>query len=153
MPLPFVGIIIGVSVIIAAGIAAYESPQVRSWVKERRRKLSEALHKLGDEISPEEKRRVMELHDISMTEDQSDEAEWRRRQAREEIMQRAAFLENRKHNMTTGGSPVRRTMTSFDSLVDGEGRLIPRSENSETAVASSSGAQATGVDIHDFKQP
>ncbi len=46
------GILIAASVIVAAGIAIYESPQVRQWVDQSRRKIAVALHSLGDEIQP-----------------------------------------------------------------------------------------------------
>lgn len=53
MPAPLAkGLIIAASVIVAAGIAIYESPQVRQWVDQSRRKLAVALHTLGDEIQP-----------------------------------------------------------------------------------------------------
>lgn len=51
--LPFaVGIIIAASVLVAAGLALYESPQVRQWVDQSRRKIAIALHSLGDDIQP-----------------------------------------------------------------------------------------------------
>lgn len=53
MPAPLAkGLIIAASVIVAAGIAVYESPQVRQWVEQYRRKIAIALHSLGDEIQP-----------------------------------------------------------------------------------------------------
>jgi hypothetical protein len=46
------GLIIAASVIVAAGIAIYESPQVRQWADQTRRKIAVALHNLGDDIQP-----------------------------------------------------------------------------------------------------
>ncbi|ORY18586.1 hypothetical protein BCR34DRAFT_621392 [Clohesyomyces aquaticus] len=46
------GLIIVASVVVAAGIAIYESPQVRAWLEQSRRKIALALHSLGDEIQP-----------------------------------------------------------------------------------------------------
>jgi hypothetical protein len=46
------GIIIAASIVVAAGIAIYESPQVRAWVDQSRRKIAVALHNLGDDIQP-----------------------------------------------------------------------------------------------------
>ncbi|CAE7027519.1 hypothetical protein PTTW11_04261 [Pyrenophora teres f. teres] len=46
------GLIIAASVIVAAGIAIYESPQVRAWADQTRRKIAVALHSLGDDIQP-----------------------------------------------------------------------------------------------------
>jgi hypothetical protein len=46
------GIIIAASVIVAAGIAIYESDQIRVWLDENRRRIAVALHTLGDGIQP-----------------------------------------------------------------------------------------------------
>ena len=46
------GIIIAASVIVAAGIAIYESEQIRVWLDENRRRIAIALHTLGDGIQP-----------------------------------------------------------------------------------------------------
>ncbi|KZZ89039.1 hypothetical protein AAP_04524 [Ascosphaera apis ARSEF 7405] len=171
MPPPAIlGLIIGTSIAVAAAIAAYESPQVRELIRKGRQKLAEWLHALGDEVSPEEKRKILELHDISMTEEKGEEAERRRQRAREEIMQRATILERRRNNrfMTSDGKrgeeeandsvscprPVPRPATSFDGLVDRNGKLISRGdykENNndatrETTVGSSTGL-STGVDL------
>ncbi|KNG46815.1 hypothetical protein DDE82_004326 [Stemphylium lycopersici] len=69
------GLIIAASVIVAAGIAIYESPQVRQWADQTRRKIAVALHNLGDDIQP---RRPSES---------SDDFEARKRR-REEIVRR-----------------------------------------------------------------
>ncbi|KAM5469706.1 hypothetical protein MauCBS54593_004260 [Microsporum audouinii] len=110
------GIVITVTVIVAAGIAAYESPEVKRWLDTSRRKIALALHSLGDGISPE-KQCTSLRDDISMTEATGLEAEERRRKAREEIMRRHALL-TAKRRATSEGS-----MSSFDKLVDSEGRL------------------------------
>ncbi|KAF5853416.1 hypothetical protein GGP41_001954 [Bipolaris sorokiniana] len=69
------GLIIAASVIVAAGIAIYESPQVRQWADQTRRKIAIALHNLGDDIQP---RRPSET---------SDDFEERKRR-REELVRR-----------------------------------------------------------------
>lgn len=46
------GLIIAASVLVAAGIAIYENPQVRQWVDQSRRKIAVALHSLGEDIHP-----------------------------------------------------------------------------------------------------
>ncbi|KAF4301943.1 hypothetical protein GTA08_BOTSDO06326 [Botryosphaeria dothidea] len=48
----FSGAIIAASIIVAAGIAVYQNPQVQQWIDARRRKIAIALHNLGDEINP-----------------------------------------------------------------------------------------------------
>lgn len=62
--------------LVAAGIAIYESPQVRQWVDQSRRKIAVALHSLGDEMQP---RRPSES---------SDDFHERKRRQREEIIRR-----------------------------------------------------------------
>ncbi|EOD49838.1 hypothetical protein GTA08_BOTSDO10173 [Neofusicoccum parvum] len=53
MPAPLAkGAIIAASLIVAAGIAVYQNPQVQQWLDTRRRKIAIALHNLGDEINP-----------------------------------------------------------------------------------------------------
>ncbi|KAL1969359.1 hypothetical protein VTN77DRAFT_9552 [Rasamsonia byssochlamydoides] len=135
MPAPIAkGIIITVSVLVAAGIALYESPQFRRWVNNSRRKLAFALYNLGDEIHP----RDVSPQDISMTEEVGEAAEERRRKAREEIMQRRALLESRRRRQSSSSS----AMVSFDSLVDKDGRL--RSDLEPTA-------QSTALETGDSK--
>ncbi len=46
------GAIIVVTVVAAAAIAVYESPEVRQFAEECRRRIAIALHSLGDEINP-----------------------------------------------------------------------------------------------------
>ncbi|GAD96517.1 conserved hypothetical protein [Paecilomyces variotii No. 5] len=106
------GLIITVSVLVAAGIAAYENPQIRQWVINSRRKVAVALHNLGDEIHPGESR----PEDISMTEEMGEAAEERRRRAREDIMRRRAVLEARRRKTSSSSG-------TFDTLVDEDGNL------------------------------
>lgn len=46
------GLIIAASVLVAAGIAVYEHPQVQEWMEKTRRKIVIALQNLGDEARP-----------------------------------------------------------------------------------------------------
>ncbi|KAJ5180697.1 hypothetical protein N7492_003907 [Penicillium capsulatum] len=131
-----VGIIVTVSVLVAAGVAAYQSPQVQQWVSNSRRKIAVALHNLGDEIHPRDAIR----EDISMTEEVGEAAEERRRIARAEIMRRAALLESRK---TARESQL--PLNSFDGLVDNHGNLrLP--ENQYGSSAGEHVANSTGID-------
>jgi hypothetical protein len=132
------GIIITVSVLVAAGIAVYESPQFKQWVTTSRRKIALALHNLGDEIQPRELAR----EDISMTEEVGEVAEERRRIARAEIQRRGTFMESRRKAQSD------QALGSFDSLVDSDGIL--RTPNGHTDVAHCSpqaSANSTAVDI------
>lgn len=105
-----------VSVLVAAGVAVYNSPQFQEWMSSSRRKLAVALHNLGDEINP----RDSPGDDISMTEEASEAAEERRRIARAEILRRASLLEA-LHNRSQDPN---RPLDSFDTLVDKDGNLI-----------------------------
>lgn len=126
------GIVISVAVLIAAGFAVYENPQVREWVQNSRRKIAVALHSLGDEVNPEERQR----EDISMTEQLGEDAEQRRRNAREEIMRRSAVLEAQRKRRTSS------TSAGFDALVDKNGRLKIEDDGP-------SSAKATGIDLQE----
>ncbi|KAJ6145368.1 hypothetical protein N7470_009263 [Penicillium chermesinum] len=116
MPAPIAkGILVTVSVLVAAGVAVYNSPQFQEWLSNSRRKLAVALHNLGDEIHPSDSHR----EDISMTEEESEAAEERRRLARAEIMRRAEVLESLR-----GARNSSRPLDSFDTLVDKDGNLL-----------------------------
>lgn len=122
MPAPLAkGIIIGVSVLVAAGIAVYESPQFRRWINQSRRKVAVALYNLGDEIHPRE----AHSEDISMIEETGTAAEERRRQVREEIELRRELNQARRRRSTRSSG----TAVNFDALVDKDGRL--KSEDGE----------------------
>jgi hypothetical protein len=126
-----------VSVLVAAGIAVYESPQFRRWVDQSRRKIAIALYNLGDEIHPREP----VSQDISMTEDAGEAAIERRRQAREEIAQRREFMHSRRDTQSSSAA------VSFDALVDQEGRLRSEEEGvTRGVVDDKSTAQSTALD-------
>jgi hypothetical protein len=127
---PPLGIIIAVSVIAAAGVAAYESPQVQEWLRQSRQKIAMALHSLGDDIHP---RSSSPRSDASMHEDTSDEAEARRSQARADILERGRIMQERKRQRRSTDQQNQRG--SFDTLVDQDGILR---KHGEAAVAESS---------------
>ena len=124
---PPTGIIITVSVLVAAGIAAYENPHVREWIENSRRKIAIALHSLGDDIHPEPKHSRKD--DASMQEDQSDEAAEKRRQARAEILERGRVLEEKRRRSLAAKKPSQ----SFDTLVDRDGVLLAEPKGSPKA--------------------
>ena len=78
------GLIIAASVLVAAGLAIYESPQVRQWVDQSRRKIAVALHSLGDGVQPH--RSSSESSDDGQ--DRREREEEARRRRREEIVRR-----------------------------------------------------------------
>ncbi|MCJ1431490.1 hypothetical protein MMC27_000843 [Xylographa pallens] len=132
MPAPIAkGIILSISILLAAGFAVYENPQVRQWVDETRQKIAIALHSLGDEINPPRSPRSGSA-DASTREDDSPEAAERRRRAREEILERGRVMEERRR-LRSG--QVSRGM-SFDDLVDEEGRLKKEAENEANTTAA-----------------
>ena len=112
--------IITVSILLAAGIAVYENPQIREWIDRSRQKIAMALHSLGDDVDPRSS--PPRLDDPSMREDASEVAEARRRQARAEIMERGRIMEERRKRKqgSRAGSDFSHT---FDSVVDTDGML------------------------------
>jgi len=57
MPAPLAkGILISLSILAAVGIAVYENPQVKEWVEEQRRKITEFLATFGDQLDPQSRR-------------------------------------------------------------------------------------------------
>jgi hypothetical protein len=134
------GLIIGVSVLVAAGIAVYESPQFQQWVNTSRRKIALAFHNLGDEIQP---RNIPLREDISMNEEAGEVAEERRRIARAEIMRRSALLESRRKSHHPN-----RTDNSFDTLVDQDGNLRkPKDHRDEGQSSQILNARSSGLDL------
>ncbi|KAJ5166869.1 uncharacterized protein N7482_005650 [Penicillium canariense] len=140
MPAPIAkGIIVTVSVLVAAGVAVYQSPQFQQWVTNSRRKIALALHNLGDEVQPRDPASPTR-EDISMTEEIGEAAVERRRIAKAEIMRRAAFLESRRRSKDS-----EQHRGSFDTLVDGDGNLRISKGNLDQLDANPS-ARSSGVD-------
>lgn len=113
------GLIVLAVVVVAAGAAAYENPQVREWIENSRRKIAVALHSLGDEINPP-RERERRRSDRSMREDRSEEAEERRRRARAEILEKGRIYEERRRRQKQKGASA---AGSFDTLVEKDGTL------------------------------
>lgn len=143
MPAPLAkGLIIAASVIVAAGIALYESPQVRQWVDQSRRKIAVALHSLGDELQPRHP---------SESEDDFEERKRRReelvRKNRNDLIRRARaegiavdldelarigredieLAERRQRHRTSA------SQRSFDDLVGSDGMLRKDPPKAQTA--------------------
>lgn len=114
----------------------YESEQFQQWIDTSRRKIAVALQSYGEGQRSRD--------DISMTEELGQEAEQRRRKAREEIVQRGSILQSksqRERRATTSPS------ASFDELVDRDGRLKKPEEQERVEEELSSSTRATGIDI------
>ncbi|KAK5277137.1 hypothetical protein LTR16_010191, partial [Cryomyces antarcticus] len=124
MPAPLAkGIIIAASVLVAAGIAFYENPQVREWIEQSRRKIAMALNNLSEDSLPQTREEEAAAREATYN---SPEAEERRRQGREYLARRTREMfemrrrreENKQRGEATGGMSG-----SFDTLVNDDGRL------------------------------
>ncbi|KAI4693685.1 uncharacterized protein J4E84_002259 [Alternaria hordeiaustralica] len=137
------GLIIAASVIVAAGIAIYESPQVRQWADQTRRKIAIALHNLGDDIQP---RRPSESSDDFEARKQRREELIRRnrneliRRAREEgiavDLDELARIGAETAEVAARRSRADRTR-SFDDMVGSDGML--RDNATATGTGNSNG--------------
>ncbi|KAH0538783.1 hypothetical protein FGG08_004615 [Glutinoglossum americanum] len=111
------GIIIAATIIVAAGIAVYESPQVRELVNKGRRRIAIALHTLGEEIHPNTRR------PSSDSGDHGPEAEELRQLRRAELVERNRdqFLRQREAEIAPREKSKRRTpesgYASFDDFL------------------------------------
>ncbi|KAL9040142.1 MAG: hypothetical protein Q9180_002098 [Flavoplaca navasiana] len=139
MPAPLAkGIIVSISLLLAAGLAVYEHPQVKQWVDESRRKIAFALHNLGDDLEPPSSSRRKSSQDASTREDNSAEATERRRKARQDILERGRRMEERRraqHGTSTKSK-------SFDDLVDDQGKLKHDTNQATTSAAETHPEQA-----------
>ena len=113
------GIILSISILVAAGLALYDHPQVREWIDQSRQKIALAFNGIDDD--PRHRRRdSTHTEDASTREDSSSEAAERRRRAREEIMQRGLVMERRRRAKSGHTS---RSSSTFDDMVDSGGKL------------------------------
>ncbi|KAL8808835.1 MAG: hypothetical protein Q9223_003562 [Gallowayella weberi] len=132
MPAPLAkGIILSISLLLAAGLAVYEHPQIKQWVDESRRKIAFALHNLGDDLDPPSSSRRNSSQDASTREDDSAEAAERRRKARQEILERGRKMEERRRAQKASTAKSK----SFDDLVDEEGNLKHDATQATTSAA------------------
>ncbi|KAI2476517.1 hypothetical protein Ptr902_12151 [Pyrenophora tritici-repentis] len=147
------GLIIAASVIVAAGIAIYESPQVRAWADQTRRKIAVALHSLGDDIQP--RRPSESSDDFEERKRRRDELIKRNRnelirRAREEgiavDLDELARIGTENAEAAEKRSRADRTK-SFDDLLDNDGTL----KNSTTSTGTET--QKGDVRKHDAPSP
>jgi hypothetical protein len=99
--------VIAVSVVVAAGIAIYESPELRRMAEDLRRRIAIALHSLGDSISPQQREDLLnrpedaegflQSRGINIREETGVDAdEETRRRQREELMFWNAVAESKR---------------------------------------------------------
>lgn len=123
---PPAGIIITVTVLVAASLAAYENPQVRAWIDRTRHKIAMGFHSLGDGVHPNP-RPQRRSTDVSMHEEKGEMAEARRQRAVAEIMERGRLLEERRKRRKSASEDEGPKSPSFDTLVDNDGHLREKS--------------------------
>lgn len=131
---PHAGIIIAASILVAAGLAAYENDQVRAWVDRTRNKIALELQNLSEDIRPRP-RPIRVSTDASMMEDKGDAAEARRQRAREAILERGRKLQE-KHMRRKTSADSASSSPSFDSLVDEKGLLLSGEGEKDVALAT-----------------
>ena len=119
---PPAGIIITVTVLVAASLAAYENPQVRAWIDRTRHKIAMGLHSLGDGVHSDS-RPQRRSTDVSMHEERGEMAEARRQRAVADIMERGRLLEERRKRRRSESEHEGPQSPSFDTLVDNDGHL------------------------------
>lgn len=140
---PAAGAIIVVSILVAAGLAAYESDNIRAWVEKTKQKIATSFDTLSNDFKP---KRPIPMHvrsnDASMTEEKGDAAAAKREQLRAQIAARARVLEQKSRARRQSKDSAQ--SSSFDSLVDEDGNLrtdgppTPRTPTAEaTAVEAS----------------
>ncbi|KAL8758275.1 MAG: hypothetical protein Q9199_001628 [Rusavskia elegans] len=138
MPAPLAkGIIVSISLLLAAGLAVYEHPQVKQWVDDSRRKIAFALHNLGDDLEPPSSSRRNSSQDASTREDNGAEAAERRRKARQDILERGRKMEERRRAKQASSAKS----NSFDDLVDDEGKLKHDATQATTSAAETHAEQ------------
>ncbi len=126
----YLGIIITLSLLCAAGIAIYENPHIKEWIEESRRKVEMAFRDIGHELNGYPREAATRCpRDASAQEDDTPEAIERRRLARQEILERGRKLEERRRSRQTAGKSE---SASFDDLVDRDGALKPDSATTAT---------------------
>ena len=96
-----------------------------------------ALHSLGDDISPRSPRPPLQ-RDASMHEDLSDDAEDRRRQARQEILQRGRVMEERRRRRASGHISEGSVTMSNES-----GSILDQDDNQIAETGRTTAVQAT----------
>ncbi|KAK8051922.1 hypothetical protein PG993_003307 [Apiospora rasikravindrae] len=123
--------VIAASVVIAAGIAIYESPELRRMAEDVRRRIAIALHSLGDSISPQDREnlfnrpedaegflrsRGIDVREGELGVDADDET---RRRQREELMYWNAIAEEKreKQQFKEESPSTPKTKTSFDEFL------------------------------------
>jgi len=113
--------------------------QVREWVDESRRKVAVALRDLSDELSPQSEEPETPTRDASTREDESPEAVERRRQVRQELLERGRKLEEARRAKREAKGKAK----SFDDMVDKDGALRNDEENN-TATTTAAEPQPEG---------
>ncbi|KAI0132138.1 hypothetical protein BJ170DRAFT_612678 [Xylariales sp. AK1849] len=165
MPAPVVikAGVIAVSIVVAAGVAIYESPELRRMAEDFRRRIAIALHSLGDSISPQERENLFNRPedaegflqsrgiDIRADEQGLDADEETRRRQREELMYWNAIAEEKRKESEKTASPrqTRSRGSSFDDFLkedaSGEKGTFVFNSGAEVQGAEAEGLKHRGV--------
>jgi len=131
-----------VSILVAAGIAAYESDNIRDWVERTKEKITTSLNKISDDFRPKRAIAMRTMQrDASMMEDTGDAARAKRDEVKAQLAERARILEakaRRKRDLSL--EPL---SPSFDALVDEDGKLRGSPESPRTPTAATSAFETT----------
>lgn len=136
MPHP-AGAIIVVSILVAAGIAAYENDNIKAWIERTRQKIATSLNDITNDFRPKRAIAMRTLQkDASMREDSGDAATAKREQMKAQLAERARILEAKAKRRRQGSDEL--LSPSFDSLVDHDGNLRSHSDTPRTPTADAS---------------
>ncbi|KAF8863259.1 hypothetical protein BDZ45DRAFT_712510 [Acephala macrosclerotiorum] len=152
------GIVVGVSIAVAAAIAVYESPQARQFAEDVRRKIAIALHSLGDEINPQPRQprfnRPEDAEGFMMSQaggdpDMDADEESKRRQREELMYWNAVHLEKKeKERQMNEPRPENRSRgSSFDDFLheDPTGEKGTYVYNTSTETTQAEGLRQRGI--------
>lgn len=140
--------------LVAAGIAIYESPQVRQWVDQSRRKIAVALHTLGDDIQPRRPSETPEDFESRKRENARRRRNELIRRAREEgvavdLDELAAIGREEDVEMmqTRDRRKTNASQSSFDDLVGSDGMLKKDLDTTDKATGSGTGADTSDATL------
>lgn len=139
---PPVGIIITVTVLVAASLAAYENPQVRAWIDHTRHKIATGFNSLSDGAR-QNTRPQRRSTDASMHEEKGEMAEARRQRAVAEIMERGRLAEEQRRRRRAALQSEEPQSPSFDNLVDSHGNLREKPRIDMAGQAATSSVETT----------
>ena len=110
------GLIIAASVLVAAGIAVYENPQVQEWVEKTRRKIAIAIYSLDHNGQPTPSQREKEADAVAAARKKRDEVMTMNRDLFVNQQQKKRMQEQSRHKPSSANGTA-----SFDDFLKGDG--------------------------------